>query len=194
MPIPTSANRNKNRLTLLGETRRKTEVYITREAVEADHIIIYGGVLHHMAAGYGGGRKYIFPGIAGYDSIQHNHSLAMRQDGSAHPMVRQMQLQGNPVNEDLAEATELFLDDKTCTYVAVAANGHGEIFHTEVGPLQQTFENSCNRLDDVCSVVVDKKEDFVLISAGGFRTDGQLYQVTNPGKRENKPGLSLVPP
>lgn len=174
--ILNSANTNKDRLVFLGETRRKTEVYITREAVEADHIIIYGGVLHHMAAGYGGGRKYIFPGIAGYDSIQQNHSLAMGKDGSAHSMVCQRKLRGNPVHEDITEAAELFLEGKTCTYVAIAANGRGEIFHAEVGPLQETFQNSCRRLDEVCSVAVDKKEDFALISAGGFRADGQLYQ------------------
>lgn len=176
--ILNSANRNKDRLIFLGETRRKTEVHITQEAVEADYIIIYGGVLHHMAAGYGGGRKYIFPGIAGYDSIQQNHSLAMQKDGSAHPMVCQTQLHGNPVNEDVTEAAELFLHKKTCTYVAVAANGQGEIFHAEVGPLHETFKNSCKKLDEVCAVTVDKKEDFALISAGGFRTDGQLYQAT----------------
>ncbi|MGW8194870.1 MAG: nickel-dependent lactate racemase [Desulforhopalus sp.] len=176
--ILNSANNNADRLLFVGETSRKTAVHMTKEAVEADHIIIYGGVLHHMAAGYGGGRKYIFPGIAGYSSIQQNHSLAIEPNGSPHPMVRQAQLTGNPIHEDITEAAELFLRDKTCTYVGVAANGHGEIFHAQVGPLEETFRDCCRKLDEVSRVTVPHRVDFAIISAGGSRSDGQLYQAT----------------
>ncbi|MCK5348075.1 MAG: DUF2088 domain-containing protein, partial [Desulfobacula sp.] len=68
--ILNSANKNQDRLVHIGKTYKKTQLYITKEAVEADHIIIFGGILHHMIAGFGGGRKYILPGIAGYDSVQ----------------------------------------------------------------------------------------------------------------------------
>ena len=176
--ILNSANKNQDRLVHIGETHKKTQLYITKEAVEADHIIIFGGILHHMAAGFGGGRKYILPGIAGYDSIQQNHSLAMRKDGSAHPMVRQAKLLGNPINEDLNEAADLFLKNKTCTYVAIAANGTGDIFHVDVGPLHKTFMEGCKKLDQACCIHVPQKGDFALISAGGHRKDGQLYQST----------------
>jgi len=176
--ILNSANKNQDRLVLMGETHKKTQLYITKEAVEADHIIIFGGILHHMAAGFGGGRKYILPGIAGYDSIQQNHSLAMKKDGSPHPLVRQAKLWGNPINEDMNEAAGLFLKDKTCTYVALAANGMGDIFHADVGPLHNTFMNGCKKLNQACCIHVPQKGDFALISAGGHRTDGQLYQST----------------
>ncbi len=176
--ILNSANKNQDRLVYIGDTHKGTRLTMTREAVEADHIIIFGGILHHMAAGYGGGRKYLLPGIAGYDSIQQNHSLAIRSDGSPHPLVRQAKLWGNPINEDLNDAAHQFLEDKTCTYVAVAANGTGDIFHCEVGPLHQTFMNGCKRLDQACCIPVPCPGDFALISAGGLRTDGQLYQST----------------
>jgi lactate racemase len=176
--ILNSANKDTTRLVHIGETYKKTQLYITKEAAKADHIIIFGGILHHMLAGFGGGRKYILPGIAGYDSIQQNHSLAMRKDGSAHPMVRQAKLRGNPINEDLNEAADLFLKNKTCTYVAIAANGTGDIFHADVGPLHKTFMHGCKMLDQACSIQVPLKGDFALISAGGHRTDGQLYQST----------------
>ncbi len=176
--ILNSANRDEARLVFFCETTRKTEVQLTREAVEAEHVIIYGGVLHHMLAGYGGGRKYILPGIAGYNSIQQNHSLAMQEDGSPHPAVCQARLTGNPVHEDSAEVAKLFLETRSCTYAAIAANGKGEIFHAEVGPLEKTFLSSCEKLDEVCCAPVPVKGDFALISAGGHRTDGQLYQAT----------------
>lgn len=176
--ILNSANQDRRRLVHVGETSRGTSLHITREAVAAEHIIIFGGILHHLVAGYGGGRKYILPGIAGYDSVQQNHALAITPEGDPHPMVRPATLTGNPVHEDLEEAAEIFLAEKTCTYVAVAANGVGELFHCEVGPLAETFRRGCRRLDTACCVQVPRKGDFALISAGGHRTDGQLYQAT----------------
>lgn len=173
-----SANANRDRLTYLGTTSRKTELHITKEARDSDHIIIFGGVLHHMAAGYGGGRKYILPGIAGYDSIQQNHSLTIQEDGSAHPMVGQGVLAENPVNEDMEEASKIFLADKTCTYAAVAANGSGDLFYADAGDLGPTFSAACKKLDQACCVSVDKKADFAVISTGGHRSDTQLYQST----------------
>jgi nickel-dependent lactate racemase len=176
--ILNSANRDRSRLTRLGRTRRDTEVIITKEACDCDHIIIFGGVLHHMAAGYGGGRKYILPGIAGYDAIQQNHALTIQNDGSPHPMVGQGVLKNNPVNEDMEEAAGMFLKDKTCSYAAVAANGAGELFYAAVGDLDSTFAEACKKLDRACAVTVDQKADFAVISTGGHRTDTQLYQST----------------
>jgi nickel-dependent lactate racemase len=176
--ILNAANRNQDRLVYIGETYKKTPVFITKEAAEADHIIIFGGVLHHLIAGFGGGRKYIMPGIAGYDTIQKNHSLAIRKDGTPHPLARQAKLWGNPVNEDITDAATLFLEGKTCTYVAVAAGGTGDIFYADAGPLHDTFIKGCKKLDEVCCIPVVKKGDFVIFSTGGHRADGQLYQST----------------
>ncbi|MCP4723326.1 MAG: DUF2088 domain-containing protein, partial [Desulfobacteraceae bacterium] len=144
----------------------------------ADHIIIFGGILHHMLAGFGGGRKYIMPGIAGETSIRHNHSLAIREDGSPHTLVRQAKLAGNPVNEDLTDGAGIFLKNKTACYAAVAANGTGDLFYAAVGDLHDTFMEGCQKLNQACCVQVVEKGDFVLFSAGGHRCDGQLYQAT----------------
>ncbi|MCP4672669.1 MAG: DUF2088 domain-containing protein, partial [Desulfobacula sp.] len=176
--ILNSANQNHDRLVYFGKTKQNTDLFFTREACEADHIIIFGGVLHHLIAGFGGGRKYILPGIAGYDSIQQNHSLAIKKDGTPHPMVKQMQLLYNPVNEDMEDAAAMFLRDKTCSCVAVAANGAGDIFHAGAGELKETFKHGCEKLNNACCEKIVKKGDFALISAGGHRTDAQLYQAT----------------
>jgi nickel-dependent lactate racemase len=176
--ILNSANKNSDRLVYLGKTKHNTDLFLTREACEADHIIIFGGVLHHLIAGFGGGRKYIFPGIAGYDSIQQNHSLAILKNGSPHPFVKQAQLINNPVNEDIEDAAIKFLKDKTCSCVAVAANGAGDIFYAGVGQLNETFNKGCDKLNSACCEKISQKGDFALISAGGHRTDAQLYQAT----------------
>jgi lactate racemase len=176
--ILNSANRDRHRLVLLGRTRRGTPVEMTREAWEADHVIVFGGILHHVLAGFGGGRKYILPGIAGYDAIQQNHSLALQADGTPHPMVRQACLKGNPVHEDMQEAARLFLEGKTACFAAVAASGAGNLFYAEAGDLDRTFLNGCEQVNHACAVNVPVKGDFAVISAGGHRIDSQLYQAT----------------
>jgi len=173
-----SANKNTERLTKLGKTAHGTELYITKEACEADHVIIFGGLLHHLIAGFGGGRKYILPGIAGYDSIQQNHSLAMLPDGAPHQNVSQAQIKGNPVHEDMTEAAGMFLKDKTSVLLAVAANGKGEIFYAKAGDWNEVFAEGCEEVNRSGSVNVKEKADFAVISAGGYRKDGQLYQST----------------
>ncbi|MCK5098901.1 MAG: DUF2088 domain-containing protein, partial [Desulfobacteraceae bacterium] len=165
--ILNSANKNNARLVSLGRTDKKTELYITKEACDADHIIVFGGVLHHLIAGFGGGRKYILPGIAGYDSIQQNHSLAFLKDGSPHPKVKPGQTLGNPVNEDMEDGAALFFKGKTSTYVAVAVNGAGDIFHVGIGPVNEMFKKGCEQLNHACTEKILQKSDFALISAGG---------------------------
>ena len=176
--IINSAGLHPDRLVNIGTTYKGTPMLVTKEAWEADHIIIFGGILHHMLAGFGGGRKYILPGIAGEASIRHNHSLAIDKKGRPHPLVRQAKLWGNPVNEDLVDGAKLFLREKTSCYVAIAANGNGELFYAAVGDVHETFMEGCNALDHACCVQVAKRGDFVLLSAGGHRADGQLYQAT----------------
>jgi nickel-dependent lactate racemase len=173
-----SANKNTDRLTYIGKTTHGTSLYLTNEACEADHIIIYGGVLHHLLAGFGGGRKYIHPGIAGYESIQQNHSLSMKKDGSLHPRVFQSFLEGNPVHEDMTEGAEMFLRDKTSLLINVVENGEGEIFHLVKGDWKKAFAEGCEQVNRAGRVFINRKADFVIFSAGGYEKDGQLYQST----------------
>ncbi len=173
-----SANKNTDRLTYIGKTAYGTSLYLTSEACEADHVIIYGGVLHHIIAGFGGGRKYIFPGIAGYDSIQQNHSLTIRADGSLHPKVCQAILEGNPVHEDMNEGAEMFLRDRTSLLINVAENGEGKIFYVAKGDWKKAFAEGCEQVNRAGRIILSRKADFVIFSAGGYEKDGQLYQST----------------
>ncbi|HCY83865.1 MAG TPA: nickel-dependent lactate racemase [Desulfobacteraceae bacterium] len=176
--VVNSAGLAPDRLVEVGTTPSGTRLTITREAAEADHIIIFGGILHHMLAGYGGGRKYILPGVAGEDAIQANHALAVDKNGIPRPEVRQAVTDGNPVHQDMKDGADIFLAAKTCTYAAVAANGRGNIFYAHAGDLHPVFEKGCRALDEACCTDVGQKASFAMFSAGGHRTDGQLYQAT----------------
>lgn len=51
-------------------------VVINRAALEHDHIVICGPVFPHESVGFSGGNKYLFPGIAGMESINTFHWLS----------------------------------------------------------------------------------------------------------------------
>ena len=66
-----------------------------------------GAVSHHYFAGYGGGRKLIFPGCGEREAIYANHGLYL--DGAAGTIAagcRPGVLDGNPLADDLFEIEE----------------------------------------------------------------------------------------
>ena len=62
-------------MTTLGTTRRGTPVTLRRDVLQSTLLITFGAISHHYFAGFGGGRKLLFPGLAARESIYHNHSL-----------------------------------------------------------------------------------------------------------------------
>ena len=57
----------------VGTTGRGTPVEINREFANADVEIAIGGIIAHSFAGFGGGGKGVFPGVASLRSIEANH-------------------------------------------------------------------------------------------------------------------------
>ena len=51
-------------------------VVINRAVLEHDHILVCGPVFPHESVGFSGGNKYLFPGIAGLESISTFHWLS----------------------------------------------------------------------------------------------------------------------
>jgi len=59
----------------LGETSHGTPVTVNREVMSCDLKVAVGGLLPHLGFGFGGGAKMVLPGIAGMESIWHNHNI-----------------------------------------------------------------------------------------------------------------------
>ena len=59
-----------------GWFNEELSVVCNRRVLDYDELIICGPVFPHEIAGFSGGNKYIFPGIAGADSINFSHWLA----------------------------------------------------------------------------------------------------------------------
>ncbi len=58
-----------------GRLREDVPVALNRLATEYDHVVICGPVFPHEVAGFSGGTKYLFPGIAAPDIIHFTHWL-----------------------------------------------------------------------------------------------------------------------
>ena len=58
-----------------GRLREDVPVALNRLAVEYDHVLICGPVFPHEVAGFSGGTKYLFPGIAAPEIIHFTHWL-----------------------------------------------------------------------------------------------------------------------
>ncbi|MDR1657060.1 MAG: nickel-dependent lactate racemase [Deltaproteobacteria bacterium] len=157
------------RCRLLGTTSRGTPIDVFEEVANADRRIALGNVEYHYFAGYSGGVKAILPGVSSHQAIRNNHSMMVL------PNARAGVLDGNPVREDLEELTNhLSLDfivnvvlgeDKT---IRAAFAGHHRLAHRK----------ACQALDAFSQAVVPAPgADVILVSAGGFPKDINVYQA-----------------
>ena len=82
----------------VGVTRYGNRVEVNPLAV-GRKVITVGGAVHHLMAGYGGGRKSILPGICSRATIRRNHSMALDPDAPrSSPRVGSGRLTGNPIH------------------------------------------------------------------------------------------------
>ena len=58
-----------------GRARQDVPVALNRLVIEYDHVLICGPVFPHEVAGFSGGTKYLFPGIAAAEIIHFTHWL-----------------------------------------------------------------------------------------------------------------------
>ncbi len=187
--------RDEKNLVEVGTTSRGTVVQLNRQALAADHLIITGGIVFHDLAGWGGGKKSILPGIAGYDSIMANHSLSLGDENGSgiHPNIRCGNVEGNRLNADMEEAARMV---NPSFMLNVMVNEENRISDVVAGHYLEAFEEGKRRLDKAERVTIDRLADFAVVSAGGYPKDIDFYQSTKAlsSAREavNKGGIILL--
>ena len=152
----------------LGETSVGTPVEIFRPVVEADRRICIGNIEFHYFAGYSGGAKAIFPGVSTIKAIQANHRM-MLDEGS-----RTGNIKGNTVREDLEEIGNLLKIDFIFN---VVLDPEKRIIHAVAGDYIQAHRKGCEILDALGKISIRELADLVLVSAGGFPKDINVYQA-----------------
>jgi nickel-dependent lactate racemase len=152
----------------LTTTSRGTKMYINRLATVADKIIIISSVEPHYFAGYTGGRKSFLPGIASYDTIEQNHKHALD------PSAKTLCLDGNPVHEDMVEATKKMMKKNIFNINLVLDNDH-KIFSCIAGEIQSSFYQAIEKANEVFCVGLPEKAEIV-ITVAPYPMDIDLYQ------------------
>jgi nickel-dependent lactate racemase len=168
--------RDEANLVPVGTLTSGVPIRLHRLAVEADLLLAVSTVQHHYFAGFGGGPKLVFPGIAGYAETQANHAKVIdlaSEPPHRHPACEPGVLAGNPVAEEIAEASRLHAPDFALLLVA---GTEGTPVWAASGPLDLTFPQACARAREWFEVDAGPFRKLVA-SAGGFPTDHTLIQA-----------------
>ena len=159
----------------LGTTTSGTDVRVRKDIFEYDFLILFGAISHHYFAGYGGGRKLIFPGLAARNSIYQNHKLFIDFDkGILKPGCQSGQISGNPVAEDLAEIDGLMPEK---TIISGILNTEGKVARLLINNDYESFLDSCKLYDNSYRYKRERLYDLVIASAGGYPKDINFIQA-----------------
>jgi len=153
----------------VGTTSAGAHVSLDAAVLEAGRIVVLSSVEPHYFAGYTGGRKSFLPGLAAFESIEQNHSLALK------PGVNPLALSGNAVHEDMVEAAS-FLGGKPVFSINLVLDRDNRIYSTTSGDLHKSFIAATKLADEVFVIPVEARAD-VVVSVARAPLDRDFYQI-----------------
>lgn len=157
----------------VGRTSRGTPIRFRRDLLNASSIITMGAVSHHYFAGFGGGRKLIFPGCGEREAIYANHGLYL--DSSTGAIAKGCGpgiLRGNPLAEDLFEIEEKLPVDLAIHGIL---DSRGDLCNVILGGGTESFFQACKLHSAHCEVDAPCF-DVVIASCGGYPKDINFIQ------------------
>ena len=163
-------SRDNSQLKSMGRTSRGTELQFNEHLFHAEGIIVVGSVEPHYFAGFTGGRKFLLPALAGYKSIEMNHSLALDESSSI------LKLEGNPVHEDFMEALEIFNRYEDIFSIQLVLNRDHQVSCSLSGHIVDSFNGAVERAKETYVASVESKAD-VVIAVATPPMDLDLYQA-----------------
>ena len=152
----------------LGSTSFGTPVEIYRPVVEADLRVCLGNLELHYFVGYSGGAKAILPGCASRATVTANHAMMARPEAAAG------RLEGNPVRADIEEGVAMLGVD---FILNVMLDGEKRILGAVAGEVSAAHRRGCALVAQRAEVTIRERADIVVVSAGGYPKDVNLYQA-----------------
>jgi nickel-dependent lactate racemase len=159
--------RDEGSMVEMGRTSRGTRVRVNRCVAEADLVVTTGRVKPHYFAGYGGGAKGIFPGLAHEADARRNHEL------KADPASALGEADGNPCREDLEEAVRRLGRD---TYMLNVVEAGGVVLGAVAGDIVYAHREGVRMARPFCEVEA-APADAVVVSAP-LPVTSSLYQAS----------------
>jgi nickel-dependent lactate racemase len=164
-------------LIAVGELRPGVPVRLHRSAVECDFLITIGTVRHHYFAGFGGGPKMVFPGVAGYEEIQANHSRVLDLGGDhvrRQPRCEPGNMENNPVAEEIHRVAELRPPDIA---LCLVEGRDGGTAWAGAGPWASTFRSAVAKVGAWFEIPGESPFGLMIACGGGSPTDSTLIQA-----------------
>jgi nickel-dependent lactate racemase len=146
------------------------EVWLNREYVEADRRIVLGFIEPHFMAGFSGGYKAVFPGVADIASIMRYHDARMIGD----PLTTWGRLEGNPTQRRIRHDGALVPVD-FC--INVTLNRDRQITRVFCGDVIAAHEAGCRFSRDTAMVACPHPFPIVVTTNSGYPLDQNLYQA-----------------
>jgi nickel-dependent lactate racemase len=155
-------------LVYLGTTTRGTPVWVHSGFVQADLRIVVGSITPHQFQGFSGGVKGVAIGLAGRETINHNH--AMMTD----PRAQLGRYLDNPARQDVEEIGQII---GVHWALNVLLNDRKELVKVIAGEPRPVLEAGIPLCREFCQVAVAEPFDLILASPGGHPKDLNLYQA-----------------
>ena len=157
-------------MALAGTTADGHPVFLNREWVEADRRIVVGFIEPHFMAGFSGGYKGVFPGIADIESIMRYHRAEVIGD----PRSTWGVLEGNPT-QDQIQANGALCPVDFC--VNVTLNRDRAITGFFCGDPIEAHRLGARFARDTAMVACQRPFAIVLTTNSGYPLDQNLYQT-----------------
>jgi nickel-dependent lactate racemase len=166
----------------LGETPRGTPVWVHRDYAARELRVVVGVIEPHQFVGFSGGVKSAAIGLAGYETIKHNHSMMSQ------PSAEIGRYDDNPCRQDIED-----IGARIGIHLALnVILGDGKrIIRALAGPPVDVMRAGIPLVRQIDQVEVDEPFDLMIVSPGGHPKDVNLYQtqkalahaalVTRPG-------------
>jgi nickel-dependent lactate racemase len=181
-------------LSFVGATPSGLKIKVNSLLLEHDATIVTGAISFHYLAGFGGGRKCIIPGVAGYQTILDAHRRVFnREKPGKHERAQTGVLEGNPMHEAIMEGIALI--DKPLFLINTIFDDRKRLLNICSGDMRQSHETGCAWYYDHFSQTVAEKGDVVVVSAGGFPKDIdfiQTHKALEHAKHAAKDGGSII--
>jgi nickel-dependent lactate racemase len=162
-----SIDSDTSHVTYLGETGRGTPVEVFTPVVQADLKIVLGNFEFHYFVGYSGGVKGAIPGVASLRTIEANHAHMVEPNAVAG------HYEDNPVRQDIEEAGAMLGIDFVLN---VVLDADFNVVAAVAGDPVKSHAVGRAILDEQNMVTLEKPADVVVVSAGGYPKDIDLYQ------------------
>ena len=153
----------------IGKLPSGGDMIINRLVYEAGLVVSEGFIEPHFFAGFSGGRKSIFPGVASRKTVLYNHNAEF----IAHPRARTGILEGNPVHIDMLHAAR---SAKLAFICNVVINAEKKIIYAVAGDCDAAHRKGTDFLASRCAVKA-VPADIVITSNGGYPLDQNIYQA-----------------